>query len=133
MLPPPSISEEAKPKITDVQEEEEVDMTEIVYPIKPDPPSDPVVPFILAGGLVIVSGTCGFNEVYKWEPDLQRVAVCGTLCLIGIVALLMVFKIMSERKRKYMNSEEMQEYMKEKRAAVDKSWAQFKRRTLQKK
>ncbi|SEW53723.1 hypothetical protein [Chitinophaga arvensicola] len=131
-----SSTEEAKPKITEVKdekEEEKVDMTEVVYPIKPAPPFAPVIPFILAGCLAIVSGACGINALFQWKPDHQKIAFWGILFLIGAVAFLISLKNINDKQKEYQSSEEMQEYLKQKRAAVDKSWAQFKQRGRQKK
>ncbi|RAJ88108.1 hypothetical protein CLV59_101873 [Chitinophaga dinghuensis] len=128
MLPPPVV-DEAKPKITEVQEEEEeVDMTEVVFPIKPTPPSEPVAGLILSGGLTLVSGVCGFNVLLNGKLAPQQIATWGTLFMIGCFALGMVFKSMNEREKEFRNSEEMRTYKKEQRAAWKKSMAQIRYR-----
>ncbi len=125
MLPSSSTKEEAK-----VQEEEEeleeIDMTEVVYPIKPAPPSNPVMPLILSGGAIILSVICGFQG----ESNAEHIALWGTIFLIGIVGLVVWFNYINDRQKEYENSEEMQQYTKEVKAAVEKSWAQSERRAL---
>lgn len=130
MLPPPSITEEPKLKITEVQEEkeeEEIDMTEVVYPVKPTPPAKPVATFVFAFGLIIVSLICELNELHKWKTDQQQLVGWGTLFLIGVGIFSITYNNMCERQKEYANSEEMQEYTKANKAAFDKSMAQYKR------
>ncbi|RAJ88107.1 hypothetical protein CLV59_101872 [Chitinophaga dinghuensis] len=133
MLPPP-IVDEAKPKITAIQEEEEeVDMTEVVYPIRPTPPPDSAAGILLSLGVVLVGALCAICEVYEWKPDHQRLVLFGIIIVIGIFALLMVFKYDSQKSKEFEESEEMQTYIKESKAAYEKSMAQIRYRMRQNK
>lgn len=130
MLPPPTVTEEPKPEIT--EEQEEVDMTEVVYPVKPTPPSTPVAALVLAFGLIMAGLICGINELAKWKPDHQQLIGWGTLFLMGIGIFSITYYSMCERQKEYTNSVEMQEYIKANKAAFDKAMAQYKRRNLKK-
>ncbi|NIG57619.1 hypothetical protein [Chitinophaga sp. Cy-1792] len=133
MLPAPPARQAEEPQITATQQEEEeeedVDMTEVVYPVKPAPPFAQGLLFVLAGGWVVASVICGLIAFNQLDPDPEKIAACGGMLLFGLIAFLLVI----DRQVGYEKSEEMKEYIKERRAAVDKSWAQLRQRERQKK
>ncbi|RAJ88110.1 hypothetical protein CLV59_101875 [Chitinophaga dinghuensis] len=126
---------DTKPKITEVQQEQELEVEEeeVVYPVKPTPPPMPIGSYILPGGMLIV-GLIGILVSSTGGTSApQSVAVWGILLLIGVVALVRVYKNEGEKQEEYENSEEMQTYIRERDAAVAKSWAQMEERERQKK
>ncbi|NIG57618.1 hypothetical protein [Chitinophaga sp. Cy-1792] len=130
MLPPPSITEEAKPK-TITAAEEEVDMTEVVYPTEPDHPSFVVFPYVVSVGLILVGLIGEYFTCFIATGKLAANPFFGylSLILIGMAITGVIMEHNDKKQKQY--TDRMQEYNEALSAANKKKEAQDKRRGLQ--
>lgn len=125
-----SPKEEIKPEITQEEEEEEVDMSEVVYPVKPEAPTTSGL-VALAAIAVVVGGISGFNTIMSLgRSNNDLIFIHIILTLAGVAVFLISTNRITRIHKEFQSSKEMREYNQQLKAAVKKQWAQDEKRGL---
>ncbi|SJZ67411.1 hypothetical protein SAMN04488128_1011139 [Chitinophaga eiseniae] len=122
-----SPKEEIKPEIV---QEEEVDMSEVVYPVKPEAPTTSGL-LVLSAIAAAVGAFSGYNTMMSLgRSDNDLIFIHIILTLAGVAVFLISTNRITSIHKEFQSSKEMREYNQQLKAAVKKQWAQDEKRGL---